>query len=115
MVEWREAADCWMRYHVDPRGARRPDGRYPPRKLLTLQIYSLRRHRLHQRDARPQPGTRTFTWTPESIRTGTIQTSPSTHGASLIVVPEGWTGPLPDLERVAPIDPRLAAGAAARP
>ena len=44
VVEWREAADCWMRYvirevHADPTGD-------PPRKLLTLQIYSPRRHRL---------------------------------------------------------------------
>ena len=38
LVEWRDARGCWVRYqvtevHPDPPGA-------PPRKLLTIQVYS---------------------------------------------------------------------------
>ena len=100
LVEWREAADCWVRYHVDevhadPRG-------YPPRTLLTIQVYS---YAFTGCTSGPitTTGTRTFTWTPETIRTGNI-TVPFYHGSSLIA-PEGWTGPLPDRERVALIAP----------
>ena len=100
IVEWREAADCWVRYHVDEVHAD-PAGD-PPRTLLTIQAYS---HAFTGCTSGPitTTGTRTFTWTPEIIRTGNI-TVPFYHGASLIA-PEGWTGPLPDLERVAPIAP----------
>ena len=38
LMEWREAADCWVRYHVDEVHAD-PAGD-PPRKLLTIQVYS---------------------------------------------------------------------------
>ena len=98
VVEWREAADCWMRYvirevHADPTGD-------PPRKLLTLQIYS---HADTGCSGTLGPtGTRTFTWTPESIRTGTIQTF-FTHGA-FVVVPEGWTGTRPTVTSLPMID-----------
>ena len=100
LVEWREAADCWVRYHVDevhadPRG-------YPPRALLTIQVYSYAFTGCTSGPITTR-GTRTFTWTPETIRTGNI-TVPFYHGSSLIA-PEGWTGPLPDRERVALIAP----------
>ena len=99
VVEWREAADCWVRYHVDevhadPRG-------YPPRTLLTIQVYSYAFTGCTSGPITTR-GTRTFTWTPETIRTGNI-TVPFYHGSSLIA-PEGWTGTLPEPVRVTPID-----------
>ena len=98
MVEWREAADCWVRYHVDevhadPRG-------YPPRTLLTIQVYSYAFTGCTSGTI-TTTGTRTFTWTPETIRTGNI-TVPFYHGPFL-VAPEGWTGTLPEPDRVAEI------------
>ena len=100
IVEWREADGCWMRYvirevHADPRG-------YPPRTLLTIQVYSYAFTGCTSGPITTR-GTRTFTWTPETIRTGNI-TVPFYHGSSLIA-PEGWTGTLPDRERITPIAP----------
>ena len=95
LVEWREAADCWVRYHVDevhadPRG-------YPPRTLLTIQVYSYAFTGCSTSGTITTTGTRTFTWTPETIRTGNI-TVPFYHGPFL-VAPEGWTGTLPEETR----------------
>ena len=96
LMEWREADDCWVRYrveaiHDDPAGD-------PPRKLLTIQVYS---YAFTGCTSGPitTTGTRTFTWTPESIRTGKI-TVPFYHGSSLIA-PEGWSGTLPEETGVA--------------
>ena len=98
LVEWREAADCWVRYHVDEVHADPAED--PPRRLLTIQVYS---YAFTGCSSGPiaTTGTRTFTWTPESIRTGNI-TVPFFHGASLIA-PEGWSGTLPEETRVAEI------------
>ncbi|MXY79056.1 MAG: hypothetical protein F4Y94_05060, partial [Chloroflexi bacterium] len=100
LMEWREAADCWVRYHVDEVHAD-PAGE-PPRTLLTLQVYSYAFTGCAG-GAIETTGTRTFTWTPENIRTGDI-TAPFFHGASLIA-PEGWSGTLPEETRVAPTAP----------
>ena len=99
LVEWREAADCWVRYHVDEVHAD-PAGD-PPRTLLTIQVYSYAFTGCTSGPITTR-GTRTFTWTPESIRTGTIQTF-FTHGA-FVVVPEGWTGTRPVPTPVTMID-----------
>ena len=99
LVEWREAADCWVRYHVDEVHAD-PTGD-PPRKLLTIQVYSYAFTGCTSGPITTR-GTRTFTWTPENIRTGTIQTF-FTHGA-FVVVPEGWTGTRPVPTPVTMID-----------
>ncbi len=98
LVEWREAADCWVRYHVDQVHAD-PAGD-PPRRLLTIQVYS---YAFTGCTSGPitTTGTRTFTWTPETIRTGNI-TVPFYHGPFL-VAPEGWSGTLPEETRVAEI------------
>ena len=98
LVEWREAADCWVRYqveeiHDDPTGT-------PPRKLLTIQVYSYAYTGCS--GTIDTTGTRTFTWTPENIRTGNIP-APLYHGP-YVFAPKSWTGALPALERLTPIE-----------
>ena len=101
VVEWREADGCWMRYvirevHPDPTGD-------PPRKRLTLQIYSHPYPDTGCTGALGTTGSRTFTWTPDQFETGNVPTSPFWHKDTLWV-PEGWTGTLPDEASVTPID-----------
>ncbi len=67
LVEWREAADCWVRYHVDEVHAD-PAGD-PPRTLLTIQVYSYAYTGCTSGPITTR-GTRTFTWTPENIQPG---------------------------------------------
>ena len=100
VVEWREAADCWVRYHVDEVHAD-PAGD-PARTLLTIQVYS---HAFTGCTSGPitTTGTRTFTWTPETIRTGNI-TVPFYHGPFL-VAPEGWSGTCRSRFRHVPMTP----------
>ena len=100
VVEWREAADCWMRYvirevHADPAGD-------PPRKVLTLQIYSHPYPDTGCTGAIRATASRTFTWTPGWFATGNLP-APVWHGDALWV-PRGWSGTLPDAARVTPID-----------
>ena len=101
VVEWREADGCWMRYvvrevHADPAGD-------PPRKLLTLQIYSHPYPDTGCTGALRTTGSRTFTWTPGWFSTGNLPTSPFWHEIFLWV-PEGWSGTLPEPATVTPID-----------
>ena len=98
LVEWREAADCWVRYHVDEVHAD-PTGD-PPRTLLTIQVYSYAYTGCS--GTIDTTGTRTFTWTPENIRTGNIP-APLYHGP-YVFAPKSWTGALPALERLTPIE-----------
>ena len=90
VVEWREADNCWMRYvvtavHPDPTGT-------PPRKLLTLRVYS---HAYSGCSGTiSATGSRAFSWSPVQLETGDIAV-PIWHGSDLLV-PEGWTGSLPD-------------------
>ena len=100
VVEWREADGCWMRYvirevHTDPAGD-------PPRKLLTLQIYSHPHPDTGCTGALRTTGSRTFTWSPGWFATGNLP-APVWHGDALWV-PRGWSGTLPDAARVTPID-----------
>ena len=100
VVEWREADGCWMRYvirevHADPAGD-------PPRKLLTLQIYSHPYPDTGCTGALRTTGSRTFTWTPGEFATGNLP-APVWHGDALWA-PRGWSGTLPDAARVTPID-----------
>ena len=100
VVEWREADGCWMRYvvrevHADPAGD-------PPRKLLTLQIYSHPYPDTGCTGALRTTGSRTFTWTPGEFATGNLP-APVWHGDALWA-PRGWSGTLPDRARGTPID-----------
>ena len=98
LVEWREASDCWMRYvvtevHPDPTGA-------PPRKLLTIQVYSYPYPDTGCSGALRTTGSRTFTWTPELMRTGNF-TVPFHHGPFLIA-PRTWSEDLPETASITP-------------
>ena len=100
VFEWREANGCWMRYvirevHADPAGD-------PPRKLLTLQIYSHPYPDTGCTGAIRTTGSRTFTWTPGEFTTGNLP-APVWHGDALWA-PRGWSGTLPDAARITPID-----------
>ena len=100
VFEWREANGCWMRYvirevHADPAGD-------PPRKLLTLQIYSHPYPDTGCTGALRTTGSRTFTWTPGEFATGNLP-APVWHGDALWA-PRGWSGTLPDRARGTPID-----------
>ena len=100
VVEWREADGCWMRYvvrevHADPAGD-------PPRKLLTLQIYSHPYPDTGCTGALRTTGSRTFSWTPGWFSTGNLPV-PVWHEVFLYV-PEGWTGTLPEETIVTLID-----------
>ena len=98
VVEWREADGCWMRYvvrevHPDPAGD-------PPRKLLTIQIYSHPYPNTGCTGALRTSGSRTFTWTPAWFEPGTLP-GPVWHAGN-IYVPEGWSGTLPTGSGVIP-------------
>ena len=100
VVEWREADGCWMRYvvtavHPDPTGD-------PPRKLLTLRVYSYPYPYTGCSGAIRTAGSRTFTWSPGWFATGNLP-GPVWHGASLIA-PASWSGTLLTETSVTPLD-----------
>ena len=98
VVEWREADGCWMRYvitevHPDPTDV-------PPRKLLTIRVYSYPYPDTGCTGALRTTGSRTFTWTPELMRTGNF-TVPFHHGPFLIA-PRTWSEDLPETVSITP-------------
>ena len=99
VVEWREADNCWMRYvirevHPDPTGD-------PPRKRLTLQVYSHPYPDTGCTGTVRTTGSRTFNWTPGWFATGNLP-APVWHGDT-IVAPESWSGTLPEETSTPPI------------
>ncbi len=106
LVEWRQAADCWVRYQVaevkdDPSGS-------PPRKLLAVKAYS---HAYTGcSGAIRATGSPAFTWTPTLVQRGNI-TVPIWHGP-VVVAPTGWTAttlpePTPRIPDTGPWPPAM--------
>ena len=94
LVEWREAADCWVRYqideiHPDPAGD-------PPRKLLAVawMTYAF----TGCSGAISSTATASLQFGPLPALGGTSLTAPVVHGMTQIV-PEDWAGAImePDL------------------
>ncbi len=103
LFEWHEADDCWVRYRVTEVDAGNGNVREFAIKSYS-HTYTGCSGAIGSSSASGSAGAqsteRQFTWSPEVLKTGAF-TTPTWHGPWLLV-PENWTGPVPETEPFTP-------------
>ncbi len=103
LFEWHEADDCFVRYKVTEVDAGNGNVREFAIKSYS-HTYTGCSGAIGSSSASGSAGAqsteRQFTWSPEVLKTGAF-TAPTWHGPWLLV-PENWTGPVPETEPFTP-------------